>query len=459
MKNIRLFTVFLVVLVDLIGFGIVLPLMPFYASEFGASPIMIGLLYSIYSVAQLIFSPIWGGLSDRIGRRPIMLLSTIGAAGAYILFGLADTFTLLLFSRLLAGVMGGNISTAQAYIADVTSTKDRARGMGLIGAAFGLGFVMGPVLATALIHPVIPAWFAGLGMDTFSGWLLEHTFALPAFFASLLSFLSFLLVYFKLEETVTPGATNAKGAKDGVFTKRYWKTLADTSTGSTAGKVLVLLMVSMFVLSFGQSSLYSAFPLYCEAVLGMDAGQVGLQFFWLGIITAIVQGGLIKPLTKIFREETLFLTGNVLMAGGLFLLGTAVNTTQLTIYLGIMAVGHSLNLPTITSLISQKADPSRMGTTIGATQGLSGLGRAIGPTWGGALFGLNVSIPFFFTGVIILFTVWSAIVVRRDNTGDRVIDIGGNDSEASGSGEKISDHGEHSGSNSDSSVGRNSNTL
>ena len=154
MKNLRLFTVFLVVLIALIGFGIVLPLMPFYASEFGASPIMIGLLYSIYSVAQLIFSPIWGGWSDKIGRRPIMLLSTFGASVAYILFGLADTFTLLMLSRLLAGVMGGNISTAQAYIADVTDVKDRAQGMGLIGAAFGLGFVMGPALATGLIHPL-----------------------------------------------------------------------------------------------------------------------------------------------------------------------------------------------------------------------------------------------------------------------------------------------------------------
>lgn len=415
MKNIRLFTVFLVVLVDLIGFGIVLPLMPFYASEFGASPVMIGLLYSIYSVAQLIFSPIWGGWSDRIGRRPIMLLSTIGAAVAYILFGLAETFTLLLLSRLLAGVMGGNISTAQAYIADVTAPEDRARGMGLIGAAFGLGFVTGPVLATALIHPVIPEWFSAAGLEGFAAWIQTHTYALPAFFAAILSFLSFLLVYFKLEETVVDGAEVAKGAKDGVFTRKYWKTLADTSSGSTAGKVLVLLMVSMFVLSFGQSSLYSAFPLYCEAVLNMDAGQVGIQFFWLGIITAVVQGGLIKPLTKVFREETLFLTGNILMAAGLFLLGTATTTPQLTSYLALMAVGHSLNLPTITSLISQKADPRRMGTTIGATQGLSGLGRAIGPTWGGALFGLNVSIPFFFTGLVVLFTVWSAIVVRRDN--------------------------------------------
>jgi MFS transporter, DHA1 family, tetracycline resistance protein len=415
-KNIRLFTVFLVVLVDLMGFGIVLPLMPFYASEFGATPVMIGLLYSIYSVAQLIFSPIWGGLSDRIGRRPIMLLSTFGAALAYVIFGLAETFAMLFIARLLAGIMGGNISTAQAYIADVTTTEDRARGMGLIGAAFGLGFVMGPVLAAALIQPVIPEWLSSAGYTGLAAWVEAHSFALPAFFAAFLSLMSFLLVYFKLEETVTKGGEHSAGQRDGVFTPAYWKKLVATSSGSTAGYTLVLLMGAMFILSFGQSSLYSAFPLFCEAVLGMNASQVGIQFFWLGLVTAIVQGGLIRPLTKVFREETLFLTGNVLMAAGLLLLGTAATTTQLTMYLALMAIGHSLNLPTVTSLISQKADPRRMGTTIGATQGLSGLGRAIGPTWGGLLFSVHVSVPFWATGLIILTTVWVAIKVRNAST-------------------------------------------
>jgi DHA1 family tetracycline resistance protein-like MFS transporter len=412
-KNIRLFTVFLVVMIDLIGFGIVLPLMPFYASEFGASPVMIGLLYSIYSVAQLIFSPIWGGWSDRIGRRPIMLLSTLGASVAYILFGLADTFTLLMLSRLLAGVMGGNISTAQAYIADVTSVEDRARGMGLIGAAFGIGFVMGPALAAALIHPSIPAFADSMGYSGVSAWLTEHSFAIPAFFASILSFLSFLMVYFKLEETVVKDSGVTHGAKDGVFTKAYWKKLAATGSGSSSGYVLILLMGAMFILSFGQSSLYSAFPLFCEAVLGMSAGQVGIQFFWLGIITAVIQGGLIRPLTKVFREETLFLTGNVLMALGLFLLGTASSIPQLTAYLALMAVGHSLNLPTVTSLISQKADPLRMGAAIGATQGLSGLGRAIGPTWGGFLFGIGVGLPFWMTGLVVAGTIVIGVIVQR----------------------------------------------
>jgi DHA1 family tetracycline resistance protein-like MFS transporter len=412
-KNIRLFTVFLVVLIDLIGFGIILPLMPFYATEFGASPVMIGLLYSIYSVAQLVFSPIWGGLSDRIGRRPIMLLSTLGAAVAYIVFGFAETFAVLLLSRLMAGVMGGNISTAQAYIADVTSVEDRARGMGLIGAAFGLGFVMGPALASGLIHPSIPAFVESIGYSGFASWLSEHSYAIPAFFASMLSFVSFLMVYFRLEETVVPGAETSSGAKEGVFTKAYWTNLIATGKSSQTGYILILLMGAMFILSFGQASLYSAFPLFCEAVLGMTAGQVGIQFFWLGIITAVIQGGLIRPLTKVFREETLFLVGNVLMAVGLVLLGTASSIQQLTLYLALMAVGHSLNLPTVTSLISQKADPARMGATIGATQGLSGLGRAIGPTWGGFLFGIGVGLPFWLTGIVVAGTVVIGIAVKR----------------------------------------------
>src|SRR5574341_1291469 len=152
-KSTPLITVFLAVFIDLIGFGIVLPLLPFYASVFSATPVQIGLLYSIYSLAQLIFSPIWGGFSDRVGRRPIMLLSTLGASAAYLLFGFSHSFLLLFLSRLMAGVMGGNISTAQAYVADITTLADRAKGMGLIGAAFGIGFVLGPAISSLLIHP------------------------------------------------------------------------------------------------------------------------------------------------------------------------------------------------------------------------------------------------------------------------------------------------------------------
>src|SRR3989338_1185273 len=212
-----LLTVFLAVLIDLMGFGIILPLLPFYASVFGASAVQVGLLYSIYPFAQLIFSPIWGGLSDRIGRRPIMLLSTFGASIAYLIFGLAHTLWLLFLSRFLAGVMGGNISTAQAYVADVTTHEDRAKGMGLIGAAFGIGFVIGPALGALLIHPKFLEFFHILR---------QNEFALPGIFAALMSFSSFILVLFKLPETVKVEANNGERiARTSIFGKTFWQSI------------------------------------------------------------------------------------------------------------------------------------------------------------------------------------------------------------------------------------------
>lgn len=416
MKKGRLLTVFFVVLIDLIGFGIVLPLLPFYGSEFGATAITIGLLYSIFSFAQLIFSPIWGSLSDRIGRRPIMIISTLGSMVAYIIFGLAGSLGVLLFSRLLAGVMGGSISTAQAYIADVTTTEERARGMGLIGAAFGIGFVLGPVLAAGLINPAFAGFFANLGYADLAAWLEANKYALPGFFAAFLSFCSFLWVFFRLEETVDKERAKSlpKFKFGGVFTKSFWERLSDSKAKGTA--FFGMLVFSAFILSFGQSNLYSAFPLFSEAILGMDAQQVSLQFFYIGIIAVVIQGGLIRPLTRKFAEEKIFLAGNILMAIGMVLIGLSTEVWMLTLFLGLMAVGHSLNLPTMNSLISKEADPAQVGTVMGTAQGLSGLGRTIGPTWGGFLFGVSPFIPFFVTGAVIGLTIWIGYRIVRGRT-------------------------------------------
>jgi MFS transporter, DHA1 family, tetracycline resistance protein len=416
LKKGRLFTVFLVVLVDLIGFGIVLPLLPFYAGEFGANPVAIGLLYSVFSFAQLIFSPVWGSLSDRIGRRPVMLLSTFGAVIAYIIFGLAGSLTVLFLSRAVAGVMGGNIATAQAYIADVTTEKDRARGMGLIGAAFGIGFVMGPAIATGLIHPAFHDLMSSTGLVDFAAWMSANKFALPGFFAAGLSLLSFILVWFLLEETVetgtaktiqqppVPSLTEPVYKRYSVFSPTFWKTLVPGN--SAGGGFFGLLLLSIFLLSFGQATLYSAFPLFCEAVLGMGAEQVGVQFFYIGLIAVVVQGGLIKYITRWFAEERVFLVGNILMTVGMALIAWSGTISMLTLFIGIMALGHSLNLPTVHSLISKEADPSRMGAMMGTAQGLSGLGRTIGPTWGGLLFGFGAGLPFILTSAILIITIW-----------------------------------------------------
>ncbi len=408
MNKSALATVFLVVVIDLLGFGIVLPLLPFYAQEFSASAVTIGLLYSVYSFMQLIFSPIWGSWSDRIGRRPIMLLSTFGAVIAYVIFGLAGSLGVLFLSRIVAGTMGGNISTAQAYIADVTDSANRARGMGLLGAAFGIGFVIGPATATGLIHPAFHQFVADIGFPSFAGWMETNRFALPGFFAAFLSFCSFLMVLFKLPETVdTSGPKKAVYRRPSVFSPRFWRLLSDQK-GASARGFLIPLIIGFFLLSFGESSLYSAFPLFAESELSMSAEDVGIQFFYIGIIAVVVQGFLIKPLTNVFAESKIFLVGNVLMVIGLGLIPLAHNTLTLALFLGLMALGKSLNTPTITSLISQEAREDNVGAVMGASQGLSGLGRMIGPTWGGALFAVYFGLPFVATAVIIAGTVWIA---------------------------------------------------
>lgn len=410
----KLATVFLVVLIDLMGFGLVLPLLPFYAQEFQASPVTVGLLYSVYSLAQLIFSPIWGSYSDRVGRRPIMLLSTFGAVIGYILFGLADSLFLLFASRVLAGVMGGNISTAQAYIADITSEGDRAKGMGLIGAAFGIGFVVGPALATGLIHESFYGFIEGGGFVQTATLLEANKFMLPGFFAALMSFVSFLMVIFVLPETIdTTKDAGSQQDRHSVFTPSFWRKLQQYSHADARG-ILLSLLIAFFVLTFGQSTLYSAFPLFSEQELGMSAQQVGLQFFWIGLIAVFIQGYLIRYLTHWFQEEHVFLVGCGLMAVGMGLIPLADSVWSLAGYLGILAVGHSLNTPTIMSLISQESGEETYGAVMGSAQGLSGLGRMVGPTWGGFLFGFTVGLPFYINAIIIASLFYVGIRIKQN---------------------------------------------
>jgi len=398
-----LFTVFLAVLIDLMGFGIVLPLLPFYASVFKASAVQIGLLYSTYSFAQLIFSPIWGGLSDKYGRRPIMLISTLGASFAYLLFGLAHTLWLLFLSRLIAGMMGGNISTAQAYVADVTTHEDRAKGMGLIGAAFGIGFVIGPAVGALLIHPKFLELFHILQ---------RNEFALPGFFASLLSFSSFLLVLFKLPETVKKQETDSERViRASVFTKTFWQSITDEK--GSGKNLFPTLILSMFLLSFAQASLYSSFPLFCKHYLSLSAGQVGMLFVYMGIIAIVIQGGLIKVLTKKFGEERLFFAGSIMMALGFALIPFATSEKLLLLFLGLMSVGGSLNGPTLNSLISKEADPAKIGATMGTSQGIGSLGRVIGPTWGGFAYDLWYRLPFLTTAAFLSITIHVGLKLKQ----------------------------------------------
>jgi DHA1 family tetracycline resistance protein-like MFS transporter len=407
-KKHSLIPVFVVVLTDLIGFGIVLPLLPYYGKTFGASAVLVGALYSVYSFAQLIFSPMWGSYSDRVGRRPIMIISTIGSVIAYIIFGFAGSLLVLFLSRAVAGIMGGNISTAQAYVADITNKENRSKGMGMIGAAFGIGFVIGPALATGLVSHGFHQFVASHGLPVIGHWMDAHKYAVPGFFAAFLSFCSNMLVVFKLPETVDTSAKKApvdRPVRNSVFSKTFWKKLSN-QTGSDARGMLFPLLIAVFFLAFGQSSLYSAFPLFSRDNLGLSVEQIGIQFFYIGLIAALIQGGIVRQLVKYVREEYVFLAGCIIMPIGLGLIPLAGSIKMLSVYLGIMAVGFSLNQPTMLSLVSQEAGERNVGAIMGTSQGIQGLGRVIGPVWGGFLFGISDKLPFYLTAIIIAVTIF-----------------------------------------------------
>lgn len=408
-KKAGLPAVFLVVLIDLMGFGIVLPLLPYYASRFEASPLAIGLLYSVYSFSQLIFSPLWGAWSDRVGRRPIMLLSTFGSTASYLLFAFSHTLPVLFFSRILAGVMGGNIAAAQAYVADVTEPADRAKGMGIIGAAFGIGFALGPALSSFLLMPGVQKVLIDSAPASLRGFLTQNPFSIPGIMASVMSFSSFLLVLWRLPESASlMKADDALRVKKvSVFSAAFWRSVFSKDSG-----LLSLLYACMLIVTIGHASLYSSFPLFCKKVLSLGAERVGIQFLVMGLIAILIQGGLIRPLVRIFGERRLLITGNILMVLGLFLIPFARSEMALSAALSVLAVGGSLNGPTLTSLISKEAGREHVGWAMGNLQGIAALGRVIGPAWGGWLFGLRPQAPFLITSALLCGAVWIAFSAK-----------------------------------------------
>jgi MFS family permease len=353
-----------------------------------------------------------------------MMMSTFGAVLAYLLFAFSTSLAMLFASRILAGMMGGNISTAQAAISDSTPADQRAAGMGLIGAAFGIGFVLGPAMASGLASPGVLEWASQLAAqwapDSFLPALVSTPFGLPGIVAAIMSAISFVWVVWALPETA-PSKVAAREevtkndspmrARPSVFSPRFWRQLVDQQRQT--GGFLIPLLITYLLLSFGEASLYAAFPLLAEAKLGLAPQDVGIQFFYIGMIAVIVQGGLIRPLTKRFREESLFLVGNILMVIGLAAIAWSATILHLTLALGLLALGKSLNTPMITSLISKQARADQVGEIMGTAQGFSGLGRMLGPTWGGLFYGWIPESAFVATSLVLLSTIGVAWGIRQ----------------------------------------------
>lgn len=385
-----IFVIFSTVFLDLIGFGMIIPLVAIYGKHFGATGFELALLGSIYSIFQFFFSPFWGKLSDRIGRRPVLLVSLFGSSASYFLFALAHDFgtyalPALIFSRALAGFFAANISAAQAYIADITPPQDRAKGMGLIGAAFGIGFTLGP--------PIGGIAAAKLGLS-FPGWI-----------AGTLCALNLLMAYFRLEESLTTEirAKNQELFKNKVYGrwnqfKSFSKVLQDSK--------LALPVVSTFFATFAFSNLEQVFSLLIQSKFNLPVEQAGFQtgmiLMWSGFLGALVQGGLIRRLVPKYGEIKLVIAGLILE--GLAMLAFAHSPTYGAFFVTAipLALGSGLINPSLASLVSKGAAHHEQGEVMGAKEGMSSLARIFGPFFGLLSFGINPHFPFYIAAATVL---------------------------------------------------------
>jgi DHA1 family tetracycline resistance protein-like MFS transporter len=394
MRRSPLIVIFTTVFIDLVGFGIVIPVLPFYAEGtlFNATPRTVGLLFASYSIMQLIFSPILGGLSDKHGRRPVLLLSIIGTGIGFLVLGFAKTIFMLFLGRILDGITGGNISTAQAYIADITTKENRTKGMGLIGAAFGIGFIFGPAIGGIL-----------------SGWGVH----VPFFFAAALCFANAVLLYFTLPETVTADHPAKNRAGGGRSFRHVLNSLKQPRLA------FVLIIYFLFVVAF--SIMTTSFSLYTMFRFGYDAQHTGYLFAYVGLIAVVIQGGLIGRLVKRFGELPLVIFGALCFAISLFavpFVGPAAGgLAALLVGGGVFSMGNSLATPALTSLASKTAGAEQQGVVLGVTQSVASLARAVGPSLAALLISSSIAhlgadgLPHYMSDRSLFVTFWAGAAI------------------------------------------------
>ena len=347
-KSSPLFIIFLTVFIDMVGFGIIIPVLPLYAEHFQASPIAIGWLTGIYSGMQIIFTPILGRLSDRFGRRPILLVSLAGTSIGFAVMGLANSLPLLFVARIIDGTTGGNISTAQAYIADVSTPENRSRSMGLIGAAFGLGFTFGPMIG---------------------GIMSRISYGAPFYFAAALAACNVVLLYFLLPESLS-SEHRAQPHENARITELF---------RHGHGWMFAAVVATYFFAITGFAIMTTLFALFTEKRFGYDAHQNGYLFGFIGILSVIMQGGLIGRLITKFGETMLARTGLVILTASMIALPLSGGLTSLLIVCAGLAIANGLTSPTLTGLASQMMDRGWQGRALGLMQSAGSLSRLIGP--------------------------------------------------------------------------------
>lgn len=357
---------FAVMFLVMSGFGIIIPVIPFYAEEIGASPAQLGFLMAIYSLMQFLFAPLWGRVSDRYGRKPVMLIGIIGLSLSFFLMAISSELWMLFVARIIGGTLSAaNMPTAMAYVADITTEENRAKGMGMIGAATGLGFIFGPAIG---------GLFSQMSLST------------PFYVAGSLSLITSLFVLFVLKESLTSEARNKQG--------KNRPSLFSAFKGTTS----ILFILNLFV-SLSLAGLEATFAYFAAQKAGLSTAQLGLIFMIMGFGSAIVQGGLVGRLSKKYGEGAVIQGGIIVSIIGMALILLMNSFTTAAIFLTIFGMGNGAIRPAISSMLTKTA-PSGHGNITGLLSSFDSLGRIIGPPLGGFLFTISIGFPYI-SGIIL----------------------------------------------------------
>lgn len=376
---------FLVMFFVMVGFGIIIPVLPFYAEELGASAFELGLLMAVYSLMQLLFSPMWGRISDRIGRKPVILTGIFGLAISFFLMALSSKLWMLFAARIIGGFLSSaNMPTVTAYVADITTEEDRGKGMGIIGAAVGLGFILGPAIG---------------------GIFSKNSLSLPFFIAGISSFVTFLLVLFVLKESLTPEQRGKTEAEKISVVKQLQE-----PTG-------ILYFLQLFV-SLSLSGLEATFAYFVAKTAGLDTVELGYLFMIMGFAGALVQGGLVGVLTRRYGESFVIQLGIIISALGFGLILFIDSFVTAAIFLTIFGIGNGFIRPAVSALLTKQSSAGH-GSVTGLLSSFDSLGRIIGPPLGGWLFGLSIGLPYI-SGIVlsliayILFRVYAHLSQHKE---------------------------------------------
>jgi len=382
-KSPHLFFIYLTIFVNILGFGMIFPLLPFYAQQFNASETTIGFLAASYAIAQFILSPVWGRLSDRFGRKPIIGIALLGLACSFLLFGLSNSLILLFISRILQGIFSGAaMPVAQAYVADVTSKESRIKGMGNLGASLAAGFIFGPAIGGVL---------SGIHIS------------FPFFAASALAALNFISVLIFLPESLSQKAGKLM-IKEGFFNiKQMYRGLR-----GELGSLFIL----VFFWSFALTNNSVAIPLYGLEYLNLSVLTIGYFFSVQGLLAVLMQSLLIYRITRFFGEHKAIVLGLSIMAVGLFLVPFAKSGAFLLFFMVLMTLGSSMIRPTLATLVSKETHEGQ-GTTMGIFSSFESLGRVFGPMLGGWLFStFDFHSPFTISAVLILLSLIFVVQIK-----------------------------------------------